>query len=431
VRFLVLDHHFGQDIDALRRAAGDSVQLDVMPYELLRCETLRVLPAAVASGVEAFAAPELEQARRRCAAIVREILEDRFARAPFDALVVPSDSFFYVRAAPAVAHALGVPFLVAQKETTISEHTMREHAATLREHAPPLADLMTVCSERHKRFWVRAGAERERVLVTGQPRFDYYEQPWLWRHASRPADRADPTALFLSYAADAYHPGEGRGEPAWARLRRQTEDGLGELARDGWRVLVKPHPQQPLDFTREWQERHGEAFERRLTLVDPQADVRPLIAAADVVVGFQSTAMLEAMLAGRPVLYTGWDAAAAELGDDLIPFERWSSEITVVRRAQELPAAVRAARRDRCSAATLARRREIVERYLGPVDGHAAERTVAALRLEAQAWAARIGDRERELRAVLTRRRRPLRLARRSRAFTRIARRRLGALLGR
>ena len=45
-------------------------------------------------------------------------------------------------------------------------------------------------------------------------------------------------------------------------------------------------------------------------MVDPQADVRPLIVAADVTVGFQSTALLEAMLAGRPVLYTGWDQAA-------------------------------------------------------------------------------------------------------------------------
>ena len=37
---------------------------------------------------------------------------------------------------------------------------MREHAEVVRRFAPPLADRMTVCSERHKQFWLRAGADR-------------------------------------------------------------------------------------------------------------------------------------------------------------------------------------------------------------------------------------------------------------------------------
>ena len=170
MRFLVLEHHFGQDIDALRHAAGDSLELDVMPYELLRSEALRILPEEVGTGLEAFTKPELEHARRRYAAILLEILEDRFTSSPFDALVFPSDTFFYVRSAPEAAHALGVPFLVAQKETTISEHTMREHAEQIRRFAPPLADRMTVCSERHKSFWVRAGGARVGVESTRQTR---------------------------------------------------------------------------------------------------------------------------------------------------------------------------------------------------------------------------------------------------------------------
>lgn len=426
----MLEHHFAQDIDALRRAAGDGLELDVVSYDLLRSEALRVLPEEVGSGLEAFARPELEGARRRYAAILREILEDRFTSSPFDAVVVPSDTFFYVRAAPAAAHALGVPFLVAQKETTISEHTMREHAERLRRFSPPLADRMTVCSERHKRFWVRAGGAEERIVVTGQPRFDFYSQPSGW-----PTDVAfgddGHSVLFLSYAVDAYHPGEGRGAHAWSALHLQTERGLHELARRGWRVIVKPHPQQPLDALRQWRLNAGNLWGRRVFVVDPQADVRPLIVATDVIVGFQSTALLEAMLAGRPVLYTGWDQAAAALGDQLIPFQQWEREITVIRRAEDLPDAVVAARGVACPANVLRGRREIAEGYLGPLDGLAAERTVAALRDEAAKWAARRGAPERELRERLTRRRAPLRIARRGRAWARIARRRVGATLGR
>ncbi|MFZ2113844.1 MAG: hypothetical protein WAU77_08950, partial [Solirubrobacteraceae bacterium] len=408
MRFLVLDHHFAQDIDALRRAAGDRLELDLMPYDLLRSEALRVLPEEVGSGLEAFTRPEIEGARYRYAAILREILEDRFTRSPFDAIVVPSDTFFYVRSALAPAHALGVPLLVAQKETTISEHTMGEHAEQIRRFSPPLADRMTVCSERHKSFWVRAGCPEERIVVTGQPRFDFYNNPSAWPAEGIPGE-SGYSVLFLSYALDAYHPGE-RGDPCgWDALHLQTEGGLYELARRGWRVIIKPHPQQPLDAQRQWRRNAGELWGRRVFMVDPQADVRPLIVEADVTVGFQSTALLEAMLAGRPVLYTGWDQTAKALGGQLIPFDRWEPEITVIHKAEDLPAAVVAARGAVCSADVLHSRRKIAERYLGPLDGLAAERTVAVLREEAAAWAGRRRAPERELRERLARRRAPLR----------------------
>ena len=430
MRFLVLEHHFGQDIDALRQAVGTEVELDVIPYDLLRSEALRLLPQEVADGLEAFAQPELGKARERFATVLREILEDRFSVAPFDAVVMPSDTFFYVRATPPAAHSLGVPFLVAQKETTISEHTMRAHAEEVRKFAPPLADYMTVCSERHKAFWERAGGEGDRIAVTGQPRFDFYARPSEWPN-DVPFGKDGPSVLFLSYAVDAYHPSEGGGGDAWRALHVETEQGLNQLAREGWRVLIKPHPQQSVASLQEWRARADELWGTQVFLVDPTADVRPLIVAADVTIGFQSTALLEAMLAGRPVLYTGWDEAATALGDDLIPFQDWDREIGVVRRAEDLPAAVIAARGQSCSPAVLGRRREIAERYLGPLDGLASERTAAVLRAQAERWAARRGAPEQELRAMLARRRQPLRLGRRARTWRRTARRRVGAMLGR
>ena len=122
---------------------------------------------------------------------------------------------------------------------------MREHSDVLRRFAPPLADRMTVCSERHKEFWLRAGAAADSVVVTGQPRFDIYREADDVAMTAA-ARGGQPTALFLSYAVDAYHSEEGRGGSAWDRLHRQTEPGLHELARRGWRVLIKPHPQQDL-----------------------------------------------------------------------------------------------------------------------------------------------------------------------------------------
>lgn len=422
-----MDHYFSQDLESLADAAGNEISFDVMPFEDLRAEALRALPIDVATGLEAFARPELEDARRRYAEILREILEDRFTRAPFDAIVLPSDTFFYVRAAPDVAHTLGVPLVVVQKETTISEYTMRVHSESVRQYAPPLADRMTVCSERQQEFWLRAGTDPATIAVTGQPRFDYYLQPAAW-----PAPAHDgPTALFLSYSVDAYHPDEGGSANPWESLHRQTEDGLHELARQGWRVLIKPHPQQSPEHVRAWRERAGELWGRSVLLVDPATDVRKLIVTADVVLGFQSTALLEAMLAGRPTVYTGWDESAIEMGGDLIPFQDWDGELTVIRAPDELASTVASLRGQRFDVDIQTRRRAIAERYLGPLDGGACNRVLAILAGEAADWAAQRGAAEAALRRRLTSRRPPLRLSRRTRAGLRTTRRRVGALLGR
>src|SRR5205823_1120294 len=142
-------------------------------------------------------------------------------------------AFFYVRDAPGACHALGVPFFVAQKETTISPETMRSHAERVARYAPPVADRMTVCSERHRSFWLRAGADPERVIVTGQPRFDFYAGIGPERVEAGYGDEG-PVALFFSYQVDAYHPSEGAGRPVWGELHRQTEQGLRALAERGW-----------------------------------------------------------------------------------------------------------------------------------------------------------------------------------------------------
>jgi CDP-Glycerol:Poly(glycerophosphate) glycerophosphotransferase len=363
--------------------------------------------------------------------VLAEILEDRFAQAPFDALVVPSDVFFYVRAAPAACHRIGVPFLCAQKETTISPNTMREHAERVRRFAPPIADHMTVCSEHHKQFWVRAGAQPATITVTGQPRFDM-----LCGAAAAPRqDRSGPTVLFLSYFVDAYHPSDGQGEPAWARMHRETEEALWALAREGWRVQVKPHPQQPVGELRaQIRAAVGPLWGERVILVDPVADVRPLLLGADVVVGFQSTAMLEAMVAGRPTLYTAWDAEARRLSAELIPFAEWGDVIDVVTSAGALADTVRAARGRRCTSAELDRRRAIAGELLGPLDGQASRRTLATLGEQVRAWERARDPQTERRRAALAaqRRQRALRvLRRRSRTGVRRMRRRVGALLGR
>lgn len=422
VRLLVLDHFFSQDIEALSGAAGPGDELRSFSYEPLRREALRVFPPEVASGLETYPKAEYEPQRRRWAGLLERYFEDEFRAFSFDALVLPSDLFFYVREAAAASHRLGAPVVVVQKETTISPGAMTAHAERVKRHAPLFADHMTVCSDRQREFWLRAGADGKRIEVTGQPRFDVYAG------AKAPAGASErPTVLFFSYLVDAYHPSAGGGEPVWAQLHRQTEEGLWELARAGWRVRIKPHPQQ--DFQAEKRRLRSAARGLPVELVDPGADARRLIAAADVVVGFQTTALLEAMAAGKPVLYTGWDPEATRLRDNLVPLADWDDAIEVVTDAAALAPTARGALGKPLAERTRARRAELVEGILGPIDGHASERALAAVRRVVDGWT--VGDEERARRERLSGLRPPLRLRRRAGQHLRDLRRSAGAKLGR
>ena len=277
MRLLILDHFFSQDIESLEAALAPGDELRVLDYDVLRSEALRMFPPEVASGLEAFTRPEHDQARQRYARKLRDLLADEFSRQPFDAFVSPSDTFFYVRAAPEACHELGVPFLVVQKETTISNLIMAT-TDTLRSHASPIADHMTVCGDRLRDFWLRAGIDARAITVTGQPRFDFYRDPDRWPDQLPYGDDAAPTLLFFSYHIDHHHPTQGQGVPVWERQHRETEEQLWDLAQRGWRVLVKPHPQQPWQAARKGMRREaGELLGKSVFLIEPRADARRLV----------------------------------------------------------------------------------------------------------------------------------------------------------
>jgi hypothetical protein len=428
VRLLVLNHFSDWDIDALRRAGG-GFELREVSFRSLQWEALDVLPREVGAGLEPYSRPALESFRRKFAARTVEYLEDQLVEGSFDAFVAPSDSFYYVREMPAACHRLGVPFVVVEKETTLADYTMHKFSRVVRAYAPPIADHRAMCSERQREFWTQAGGDRARMTVTGQPRFDYFALPEEWIHEVPFGPRDAPSVLFLSYMTDAYHPSADTGNPmpAWETLHRQTEEELWQLVERGWRVLVKPHPLQSFgELERRLRRDLSSIIGERVFLIPADRDVRPLLTACDAVVGFQTTALLEAMLARKPIIYTGWDDESRRLQSELIPFWEWTDAIDVAEKPQELvPLVERAAGRPIDGRAQAARE-AITREQLGVVDGHAAERALSVIEGEIRRFAATRSADVRARRAVLSARSRPpLRLARRVRRASTAARRRL------
>lgn len=380
LRILALDHFFDQDLRALESHPGLDVRR--FPYQRLRRPAMRMMGADVGTGLQAYTHPRLAPARRRYAAWLAREVRRLYLERSFDVIVLPSDTFFYVRALPEAAHAIGVPVVVVQKETTISEATMQMHSAEMRDAAPFIADHMTVCSERHRQFWVRAGAPGALVEVTGQPRFDLYAA----RRAQVPSKPS--RVLFLSYELDAYVPGVGHGMGlrTWAALRDATETVLVAAASQGrCEVVVKCHPQQ--DHRAEVERlrrRASQVWGRGLSVAPVDADTRELILASDVVVGFQTTALYEAVAAGRSTVYAAWGDEFLRVRDQLIRFDVAPPQcVSHATSADEL--------------AGLLSRPDVpqhsgcagwYEEALGPVDELATDRVAKRLDAVAAAWPA-------------------------------------------
>ncbi|MGH7721286.1 MAG: hypothetical protein ACRENL_00435 [Candidatus Dormibacteria bacterium] len=378
VRLLAMDHFFDQDL----RALESHPELDVrrFPYQRLRGPALRLMGQAVANWLEAYTDPHLERARRRYAAWVEREVQRLYLERAFDVLVLPSDTFFYVRSLVDGAHLLGLPTVVVQKETTISPDAMAVHSQSIRASAPFIADFMTVCSGRHREFWMHAGADGDRIEVTGQPRFDLYATP-------RPRTPSARTrVLFLTYELDAYVGGvrDDATTTTWKLLRDGTEEVLlAGVSTGACEVVVKCHPQQNHRIEASRLARFaGVAWNRGLSLADADADTRELIMAADVVVGFQTTALYEAVAARRMAVYAAWGADYRRFRDGLIRFDEAPSEC--VRQAtspEQLAKFVLGDMTPRAGGCE-----EWYEEALGPIDGHATDRVAARLRAIAEAW---------------------------------------------
>ena len=309
LRVLAFDHFFDQDLRALE--AHPRLDVRRFPYQRLRRPAMRMMGKDVSATLKAYNRPELAAARGRYAAwLVREVRRLYMERA-FDVVVLPSDTFFYVRTLPAAAHRLGIPVVVIQKETTISQATMDVFSDELRREAPFLADFMTVCSPRQREFWIRAGTDPGLIEVTGQPRFDMYAS------SSPVTTSRRPKVLYMTYKLDAYVPGVGRGMGlrTWESLRTETEAALIELARSGGcNVVVKVHPQQ--DYRAEAARLSalaGPAWNRSLRIAVQDTDTRELITATDIVVGFQTTALYEAVAARKRVIYAAWATSTSTI----------------------------------------------------------------------------------------------------------------------
>jgi hypothetical protein len=310
LRLLVVNHFYDQDLDALARCGTD-------------CE-IWVLDQADVAGIRRYFRPEPEihtdyngagvqrcvrAARRHFA---RQAVAHLIALARPDAVVSPSDTFYWFRPLLAEFNARGVPVVVQDKEGTLTPGPLTaEHFEHLVRNYPPLAQRFLYWAPGHRDWWVRAGLPAGLTRVVGMPRSDFFFHPE--RHAPPEAlgvPAGKKLVTFFTYEGNVYLTLDLKGRPIgrpWLSMRRETHRALVQLARErpDVHVVVKCHPQ-----SMEVEEMRGELADApaNLTVMLGAASAANLIVNSAVVIGFQTTALIETMLTTKPIIYTGWAA---------------------------------------------------------------------------------------------------------------------------
>ena len=166
--------------------------------------------------------------------------------------------------------------------------------------------------------------------------------------------------MYLSFDDRAYIPAHTAF--TWELFRQDIETVIAKYS-DRWDVTVKRHPQQA--NSKDW-------LGEDVTRAEHLADTRDLISSSDVVVGFQTTALYEAVLAGLPVVYCAWGEEYEALKELLIRFDLEAGMTTFVNSRLELDALLSESdsKLNMSSNAGLA----AAEHHLGVFDGGASQR---------------------------------------------------------
>lgn len=272
----------------------------------------------------------------------------------------------------AASSAVGVPFVAIHKEAVRSSTQRQWFTRAYRDRIGPFGGSALAVYSEEDRASLIAGdvADARDIVVVGCPRIDVLHRLRTARVESH-ATPQSPVVLFsVDTNAGAWTPYDGRGPvagPRWDRLASETETAFVAAARE--------HPERPfviktkIGMEAQQLGRLPAELPVNLQLVSGGL-ATGLLQSAAVVVGFNSTTLLESLAAGIPTLMPCFEEAS-EAGGWVFDLE---GAVVAVDDPRDLPDAVtRALANGFCRELTPATR-QTLERYVGNADGGASSR---------------------------------------------------------
>jgi hypothetical protein len=354
------------------------------------------LPRTIDDNNYAGLSSQEEQAKLRYRAFLQDMMRQLLRLVRIDVVVSGNFAYFADRELHSAAEALGLPFIVLHKENLKSPGRVSYFGDLYRRRRGPFGGRRIVVYNAIERdVQTTAGiAPADRVTICGMPRLD---RSHSWRRgAAGNGLPHEPMVLFFTFGVKTGLPALRRkgaegdyveslpefDDLNWERTAGQTIEAIARFAQanPGVRVVVKSKLSS--GQVEIFRTAAGGRIPSNLHLIRG-GDPLVLLQDAWVVVGMNSTALLEAVAMGKTVLCPGYGEAAdpamrpwiADLGSSV---EHVPSPEQLIARLSEIasgPTPVVPAELGRPAT-------EILEKWAGNSDGKASERVRSVIRQE-------------------------------------------------
>lgn len=384
--------------------AGSGVAVFHVHRDLVKRVSHRFLPVHLDDGNYLTDNPADEDCKRRCRRFWLDMWPHVASHRRYDAVLTGNFAYHAEREMAAALETLGVPFIAIHKECVRSPAYAEFFGFVYRKRRGPFSGRRILCYDEQERdLEIQAGvASAEQVTVTGMPRLDFVHAARREAASRGEASKRQRQVLFLSFGVKSSLPElvrkmsgppytryKERLEPEleslnWARLHAETHQALLRLALEApdIDVVVK---------TKGGVGEHATDVLRDILKVDrlpPNLRViyggnpHRLLLDSDAICGFNSTSLLEAIAADRPVVVPRFaEAAEPRMGPYLIDYE---NAVEYANSPEDLTARlIRHARSPRPPRLDLPEEsRRVLKRWLHNDDGRAGERVRAAVLAE-------------------------------------------------
>jgi predicted glycosyltransferase len=331
---VILNHFFDQDIIALKKANIYFRITTISAFSLNRI--FRCFVKLENDEWYSINDEKNQKSRNEYSLFFRKWILPIFTLLKINAFIMPSDLYPYLRDIIPILRENKIISIVIDKEGTISPYDFENFSDSIKIYNPFISDFILVWNERQKIFWKKCGINDESIVhVIGQPRSDF----WFSKHKPSkdllkymPNDKIN--VLFFSFDKSAYIPEHlyRSGQITWDLLYKEVHSSIIRIAQKypNLNFVIKTHPQQN---TVDEEFLNIIKHLKNISIIGGAKLSNELIKYSQIVIGFQTTALIEAMVCGKPVIYTFW-GDAPKISECLIPFHKTNALWTATSKEQ-------------------------------------------------------------------------------------------------
>ena len=226
---------------------------------------------------------------------------------------------------------LNKPIIVQDREHGIIPQRMKLYPAYLKKIFEDLeVDMLFLTNQSHLEFFKRCGFNNNKLKILGRPDSDsWFHKPdknFIKQYNNDYRNKI--VIVFFAFGLFNYlnffYKGEKRN---WAYLAEDFHNVLLRLANDYgdkihiiYKVGGKPLRDNFPGFEKFFNSLKSENKVNLLTILPGAADTKDLLKMSDIVVGFHTLGLIEAMFTKQPIFYGAWGEFFNDIKQTLLPF---------------------------------------------------------------------------------------------------------------